>query len=299
MKIIFIGNCQVEYLAKRLSCSEGLYNSQLLCPKPVYLINEGGVNQLHKDILSCDILITQPIENEYRNNIGVGTKFLKSLLPNHSTTSIIPNLYFAGYFPTFGYLKNEKGETATASADIWNSIPRWLDYHDYLILASVSSGLSFDNFYTYINSDIKVEIFSTLFESSLQELKLRDNDCDVLAHPILEYFNFDVEMFNSFNHSTNKLLQLLACEIAKKLNLEFKSLITDDEEFLPFPKLPVYPVVLSSLNKKNDKSLDHEELESTYFDYEMLYKGNNTLLKLSSNFSNKNYINALDIINKT
>jgi len=297
MKIIIIGNCQIEYLAKRLNCSEDLYNSQLICPKPVYLINESEVNQLHKDIRSCDILITQPVGNEYRNSIGVGTEFLKSLLPKHSTTLIIPNLYFAGYFPTFGYLKNEKGETATASADIWHSIPRWLDYHDYLILASVSTGLSFDNFYTFISSDIKVKIFSTLFESSLQELKLRDNDCDVLAYPILEHFNFDTEMFNSFNHPTNKLMQHLACDIAKKLNLNFKSIMINDDEFLPFPRLPVYPVVLSSLNKKSDKSLDYQELESIYLDYEGLYKWNNTLSKLTNNFDNKNYINALEIIN--
>ncbi|MBB1493402.1 hypothetical protein H5395_18435 [Paracoccus sp. MC1854] len=74
-----VGNCQACPIFNILRMSEDFlrfFNIQRF--PPVYVAKRDEVKELHKNLSSAGLLIAQLVNEDYRNNIGLGTETLRS-----------------------------------------------------------------------------------------------------------------------------------------------------------------------------------------------------------------------------
>ncbi|MEP7704333.1 WcbI family polysaccharide biosynthesis putative acetyltransferase [Paraglaciecola sp. 25GB23A] len=249
MKLVIVGNCQITYIGERLR--QGLQqNSEIYIPKPIHLISDEDIIELHQKVTECDCLAIQPIGDSYRGTVGLGTNFLKNILRNDAQSIVIPNLYFGGLFPTFGYLSDKNNNRILARDKLWEGQkPPFSDYHDYLMLISANKGFSSSEFINLVNSSLPIKFIGKLFDKSYDELEKRDRVCDVKATDLLSSADFSPSNFSSFNHPSNALMDRVAIavlELAGTPRAVFKD--NTVEEFA-HPKLPVYPFLFESAHE--------------------------------------------------
>lgn len=288
MKVILVGNCQVEHIANFMQNAVADESVEITAAKPVYLIEQDEVTELHDQIKQCDLLICQPIGDEYRSNIGLGTKFLISLLPNTSKKLVIPNLYYDASFPTFGYFKDFSGEAIRATDPMWSQNLPWGDYHDYLLFAAVLGGLSGSDYIRLVNQKSCWDIES-IKTNSLLQMESRDSSCDIKGMEIFESFNAAelASAFHSYNHPTNKLMLELSERILEKIAINYTKLENDSEKLF-HPKLPIYSFTTGF------SSFSEENLLSSFEIYKSEYTAN--LQKLSSNIVSKQFLEVCKLL---
>ena len=105
-KITIIGNCQANALSKfLLSNSSFSSNYEYIETKPIFLMNEDELNYLYVYILPIlDLVIIQPISDEYNNNIKYSTKTILNNTKFDCISIIFNSLYFDFYHPFLCYL---------------------------------------------------------------------------------------------------------------------------------------------------------------------------------------------------
>ncbi|WP_296049341.1 WcbI family polysaccharide biosynthesis putative acetyltransferase [uncultured Alteromonas sp.] len=277
MKVILVGNCQVEHIASFMQQAVVDESVEITAAKPVYLIEQEEVAELHNQISQCDLLICQPIGDEYRSNIGLGTKFLISLLPEKSKSLVIPNLYYDASFPTFGYFKDSSGEAIRASDPMWSQNLPWGDYHDYLLFAAVHKGLSPYEFLELVNKSPIWDIVS-IRNTSIANMRDRDISCGIKGVEVFERLQGDMklaESFHSYNHPSNELLIILASTIMRNAEIDAVDIDMLEQEILLNPKLPIYKVSAGL------SSFSDDFLMKSYSIYQKEYTSNKSSLALN------------------
>jgi hypothetical protein len=267
LKLVIVGNCQITYLGKRLR--QGLQqNSEIYIPKAIHLISEKDITELHQKIAKCDCLVVQPIGDNYRGSIGLGTNYLKNSLRNDAQSIVIPNLYFGGLFPTFGYLSDKNDNRILTHDKLWEGQkPPFSDYHDYLMVISANKGFSSGEFISLVNSTLPVKFIEKIFNDSYNELKKRDRVCDVKATDLLGATDFSPSNFSSFNHPSNALMDKVAIAVLELAGIAGVTFVTNTvEEFVRF-KLPAYPFLF-----ENSHDFVIEETITKYDFYRNFYQ---------------------------
>tara|TARA_Y100001934_G_scaffold271140_1_gene357200 strand:- start:8192 stop:9073 length:882 start_codon:yes stop_codon:yes gene_type:complete len=283
MKVILVGNCQVEHIANFMQQAVSDESVEITAAKPVYLIEPEEVAELHNQIKHCDLLICQPIGDEYRSNIGLGTKFLINLLPDTGKALVIPNLYYDASFPTFGYFKDSAGEAIRASDPMWSQNLPWGDYHDFLLFAAVHKGLSSHEFVELVNKSPIWDIDATR-KASIANMRDRDISCGIKGVEVFERLRDDVklaESFHSYNHPSNELLIILSSTIMTNAEIDAEDIEIPEQEILLNPKLPIYKVSTGL------SSFSDEFLVKSYSIYKKEYMNNKSSLEL--NVTNDKY----------
>jgi hypothetical protein len=247
LKLVIVGNCQITYIGETLRQQLG-ESSEIYIPEAVHLIDENKVTELHKKISECDFLVVQPIGENYRDSLGLGTNYLKNLLNKDAQAIIFPNLYFGGLFPTFGYLPDKDNNLILARDEIWQgkNLP-FSDYHDYLMVVCAINDYSPTQFSSLVRSNLPLEVKNELFEFSFNELKKRDEICHVKATDVLDREEFSPDNFHSFNHPSNSVMNRIASSILKMTGVENTGSTNETAEALIYPKLPVYPFLFENL----------------------------------------------------
>lgn len=260
MKVILVGNCQVEHIADFMRQAVVDKSVEITAAKPVYLIEPEEVVELHNQIRQCDLLICQPIGDEYRSNIGLGTKFLTSLLSDSNKVLVIPNLYYDASFPTFGYFKDSSGEAIRGSDPMWSENLPWGDYHDYLLFAAVLNGLSSSDYVRLVQKSSGWDV-ETIKRNSLSQMEKRDSSCDIKGIEVFESFNADdlASAFHSYNHPTNKLMLEVSERILKKIGIGYTKLENANEKLF-HPKLPIYRFTTGFNNFSEETLLNSFEI---------------------------------------
>ena len=290
MKVILVGNCQVEHIAHFMQQAVVDERVEITAAKPVYLIEPEEVSELHNQIKRCDLLICQPVGDEYRSNIGLGTKFLINLLPNTSKALVIPNLYYDASFPSFGYFKDSSGEAIRASDPMWSQKLPWGDYHDFLLFAAVHKGLSPYEFLELVNKSPIWDIEATR-KASIENMRDRDISCGIKGVEVFERLRDEMklaESFHSYNHPSNELLIILASAIMRNSEIDAVDIEIPDKEILLNPKLPIYKLT-TGLSCFSD-----EFLLRSYSIYTKEYVNNKSKLEL--NIANDKYKICHDLI---
>jgi hypothetical protein len=249
VKLVIVGNCQITYIGERLR--QGLsQNSEIYIPKAIHLISDEGIIELHQKVAKCDYLVVQPISDDYRGSIGLGTNYLKNILQNDAQSIVIPNLYFGGVFPTFGYLSDKNDNRILTRDKLWEGQkPPFSDYHDYLMVISANKGLSSSEFISLVNSSLPVKLIEKLFEESYNKLEKRDRACDVKATVLFDSADFSPNNFSSFNHPSNALMDNLAAAILELAGISGPVFRDNTVEEFKHPKLTVYPFLFESAHE--------------------------------------------------
>lgn len=212
MKIAIVGNCQSCALKESLK----VYlpsNCHLKSFTPVFAIEPSEVEELHKFIKDADILITQPIQDQYRNSIGVGTNTLGSLIPRNSPVIIVPNCHWEGYFPNYLYIKDRVGNTVTS-----RNYGSPSDYHDGFILSAYDLGLTAEDAAHLLSQRLPASDWAKEhLISSFKELQKREESCNIKISDYIEKHYRFRRLFYTFNHPKMCIIDELAHRIAQKV----------------------------------------------------------------------------------
>lgn len=124
-KALIYGNCQSFALHKFLINSPlaDVYHFHQV--PAVHNIEQSDLNYLYRHILpQLDLVIIQPIQQNYKNNYFLSTYSIISQVPQKTIIIVFPVAYFTFYHPQMTYLKNKRNKY----------LHQPIDYHDKLLV---------------------------------------------------------------------------------------------------------------------------------------------------------------------
>lgn len=227
MKIAVVGNCQARPVAHYLA---------RMCPSLELLddtiVHLSGPQSAAEDLArldQADVICAQSVQDGY-HAAHLATNSLRS---RYGTCVIEwPNLFFNGNCADLAYLTSETNERLQGPLGA---------YHNKFVFACWQKGIeeasAVDALHELIDQS-SAEI-STSVEKSLQELRNREQSCDVkIAEHIASHWQ-DQRLFFTFNHPTANLLVKLSQQLANAAQLTIENEINVDTEAEPLD--PIIP----------------------------------------------------------
>jgi len=244
--ILFFGNCQPGAIMECLNLDSSYITHCEYCHMST--LNKMEFTKLIK---KYDIIITQPIDNNYRNVDYLNTSYI--INNTNGIVIIFNSCYFEFYYPDLKYMKHN---------NIILGQP--IDYHYQYMVDCYKRGDTIENYVkNYINNPDLISK-TTLLETatkSIKELrkrdtKIRDEFCkrsNVYFISICDYIekNYrDKLLFYSMNHPSKYLLQFICENIIILLNIKNSINYTIDP--LNTPKCILYKCLEDSVRFKID-----------------------------------------------
>ncbi|EHR0552771.1 TPA: hypothetical protein NKA12_001429 [Vibrio parahaemolyticus] len=198
MKYAVLGNCQSGAISAML---DHLLPSWEKVPLiAVHLITKSNDEKMLDAISTVDVLVHQPISDSFG---FFSIDALKCRFPHIKFISF-PNIYFSGYFSSLMYLRKPKGGTLPGVVG---------DYHDKRVIEGYLKGSSVSE----IMNDMKcpLEYSNGLVLRSITQLKDRESSLDIKISKYIEDNYLKRQLFYSFNHPCNELLELVAREVCR------------------------------------------------------------------------------------
>ncbi len=267
INILFYGNCQLGCILHTLNLSKNYNIFHLECCRD---INKDYFTDI---IMKCDIIITQPINDNYRDVDYLSTNYIIKHKQSNCKLIICDSCYFNFYYfdLTYKYFNNEL-------------LHKPIDYHYNNMINCYNQKLSIDHYITNFidNMDLKSsEELETIAQDSLNELKNRNihnkekyNDTNMFIIQTYDYVknNYkDKLLFYSMNHPTKYLIQFICEQIVDILKIE--NTINCDIDLLKHTKCILYKCISKNVHFdiKNHNSLilgntDNNTITQLYYD---------------------------------
>lgn len=267
MNILFYGNCQAYAVLKTLNLNETYNVCHIECWK------ENIEKQYFTDIINkCDIIITQPINDNYRDVDYLSTSYIIKNKKTNCKLIIFDSCYFNFYYFDLTY--------KMFNNDV---LHKPIDYHYNAMIECYNNNKSADYYINnFVNNlDLKTsEELDTIAENSLKELqnryknnKEKYNDQNMYVIGTYEYIknNYkDKLLFYSMNHPTKYLIQFI-CERIIDI-LQIRNTINYNIDTLNNPKCILYKCISKNVNFdiNNYKSLtlnldNNEKITQLYY----------------------------------
>lgn len=261
------GNCQANPLGNILQTNAEFAESWEFVPfpKPSFELRQGDWEDIEKLLGELDLFITQNVGESH----GI---FASSNLANHLKAGgkvvRIPNAYFSGYMPEVVYFR--AGEP---------HVTKFCDYHDANFLAffmedpvnAVQKAVDAAT----DKSQYTQEFVLANAMASINELKRREEECDVTVSDYIEQNWRNDILFYSMNHPKRKVLSHIASNVLGLLGQKSRDL-KGDYEHLDNTRLPVYESIRAILNNNVEWQLSVSRQELELEDY---YSGHARVLR--------------------
>jgi hypothetical protein len=243
MNILFYGNCQTYSVLKTLNLDKTYSIFHIECWKEI-------IDQTYfTDIIKkCDIIITQPINDNYRDVDYLSTSYIIKNKKINCKIIIFDSCYFNFYYFDLTYKMFNN-----------NLMRKPIDYHYNAMIECYSDNKSIDYYITnFVNNvDLKSsDELETIAETSLKELqnkhnnnKEKYNDENMYVIGTYEYIknNYkDKLLFYSMNHPTKYVIQFICEKIIDILNI--KNNINYNIDTLNNPKCILYKCIYKNVN---------------------------------------------------
>jgi len=226
--LLFYGNCQTGSLIPFLKNYLNKYNvKNILCWHD--LIEK---NYFLEEIQKADVIITQPINSNYRGVDYLNTEFILNNCKKNTKIIIFPSLHFDFYYFDLIY--------KSLNNNILLRDPS--DYHYGKLIECYKNSLDkqyfIDNYINNLNYK-SIEELENIANDSLKELERRENLMEEYSNiypiTIIKTVDFIREnykkklLFYSMNHPTKYLMQFICTKILEILeeNLNFIDLDID------------------------------------------------------------------------
>jgi len=221
MNILFYGNCQCACLYNILNLQPP-FKSKILMVHESYNINKKDFDKL---ISEANIIITQPISDNYKDKYYLSSKYLIENKNPNSIIIIFPSLHFDFYYIDLQYIKLKEVIIDKPSA-----------YHYKYMREYIDTNKSAEN---YINNIVNNEFLITKEEllltanNSIDELKRRENEVIekyknvnnvhiIIASEFIKNNFYKQLLFYSMNHPTKYMLHFIMNEIIKLCKFDSK-----------------------------------------------------------------------------
>ena len=282
------GNCQADPLGNILRTNDEFAAQWefVQFPKPAFALRADDWPNIEKLMGEIDLFITQNVGESH--GIFSSENLAKQMKPN-SDIIRIPNAYFSGYMPEVVYFR--AGEP---------HVTKFCDYHDENFLAyfmedpvhAVDKAIAA----AQDASTYSAEFVLQNAQTSIDELKRREEECDVSVSDYIEANWKDDILFYSMNHPKRKVLSHLASQILDNLNQRTVAL-KGNYEHLDNTRLPVYKSVKDVLNGHIEwqLSVGRQEIELEHY-----YQGHAKVLRaVEPEFLRNAYKQFLNVRNRT
>ena len=215
-KILFFGNCQTGAIRRCLNLNKSYFTHYEACYKST--LNKKEFTTLIKE---QDIIITQPIIQNYRNLDYLNTKYI--INNTNGIVIIFNSCYFDFYYPDLKYIKHN------------NEILRApIDYHYQYMIDHYKRGDTIQNYLdNCVNNPDLISQKSLLERATKSINELRNRDANIRKEyskksnvhfiSISDYIekNYrDKLLFYSMNHPSKYLLQFICENIINILNID-------------------------------------------------------------------------------
>lgn len=122
-----IGNCQADVYRDLLRSVDGISVTDV---RPVYEMTARDLPELHADLARTDVLIIQPIRDDYRD-LPLGHRQLAARLPASATVVLVPVLRYAGLHPYQVLIRPPHDRSL---------VPPIAPYHDLRAIVAAATG---------------------------------------------------------------------------------------------------------------------------------------------------------------
>jgi hypothetical protein len=214
MNILFYGNCQCACLYSIFNLQPPL-NSKIIMVHTSYDMSKDDFDIL---ISNYDIIITQPISDNYKDKYYLSTKYLIENKKPNTKIIIFPSLHFDFYYSDLQYITIKD-----------TLVDKPSPYHYKYMRDYISNNKTADNYINEIVNNkelIKKEDLLIKANSSIEELIRRENDVISKYNKINNVYiikasefiknNFLKKLlFYSMNHPTKFMFHFIIYEIIK------------------------------------------------------------------------------------
>ncbi|WP_268817320.1 WcbI family polysaccharide biosynthesis putative acetyltransferase, partial [Dietzia psychralcaliphila] len=125
--VMVIGNCQADVYRDLLRSADGVAVTDV---RPVYEMAPGDIPGLHADLARTDVLIVQPVRDDYRD-LPLGHRQLAAQLPASATVVLVPVLRYAGLHPYQVLIRPPRDRSL---------VPPIAPYHDLRAIVAAATG---------------------------------------------------------------------------------------------------------------------------------------------------------------
>ena len=247
-----IGNCQAKSLSEFLLSNKDFKNNyEYIQINDIFRMEENELNDLYLNILpKLDLIIIQPISENYRNNYKYSTKSILNNVNKNCKKILFPSLYFDFYHPFICYIYDKNNPS-------WKlGIP--FDYHDKNIMKLYVNNFDKENLLDYILLEYnKLLLDNNILDDNFFLNKLNKN-INTLIERENNYINYCIDntiiiksstyilnnykknlLFYTNNHPTKYLFYYISDKILSILSI---SLFEYPENIDPLKALimPIY-----------------------------------------------------------
>jgi hypothetical protein len=304
-----IGNCQARTL------SEFLLSNNDFCEKYHYIklndifrMNEEELNDLYINILQIlDLIIIQPISENYRNNYRYSTKSILNNVNINCKKIMFPSLYFDYYHPYTCYVYDKNN-------------PSWklgnpFDYHDeniiYLYIDYMDNvdNINNDDLKNFLLNEYKKKIcdqnildddyFINKLNININNLIDRENtyinyctkDTKIIKSSkyILENYKKNL-LFYSINHPTKYLFYYISDKILSILNISLLN-YPDDIDPLKALIIPLYKCIQKYVDFNINCYLNYRHYDIILYDTDIIQQYIDAYNQIDINILKENIFN--------
>jgi hypothetical protein len=238
-----MGNCQSAPIRDLLKRKIGV-EADIVQIKPVHLLSKTDLGDVLVHLRQANIIVTHLISENY-NELPIGTRQLKEIMRPGSKLIVVPNAHFIGYFPSFLYLKDSKGRTVAPRVADYSCFPS--DYHDAFCIAGKIKGLSLEELKSFYAEYAGAhDWISKYVGESLESLREREQECDVTFSDYIESEYTKSQLFWTFNHPSNRLLEYIVAQIMGSIGMTPVAQ-ENKVEYLKGTVLPLFPFVANTM----------------------------------------------------
>jgi hypothetical protein len=243
MNVLFYGNCQINAVLRTLNFDKTYNNLEIQCRR------DNIDKQYFTDIIKkCDIIITQPINDNYKNSDYLSTSYIIKNKKQECKLIIFDSCYFNFYYFDLTY-------------KMFNNVilGKPIDYHYNKMIECYNNNNSVEYYINNIvnNLDLKSsEELDSIADNSLEELKNRNqinkekyNDNNIYYIGTYEFIknNYkDKLLFYSMNHPTKYVIQFICEKIIDILKIP--NTIDYNIDVLKNPKCILYKCISKNVN---------------------------------------------------
>ena len=203
-----VGNCQAES-TRRLLMSTGAFTSDRI--KPIHEIEASDLGWFTALLKRTDVLVTQPIRDDYRG-VPVGTRQMLEHLPRHARHITVPVLRFDGLMPYHAIIRNPEDTSEN---------PPVVPYHDLRILAAAARGAR-----APLQPDPSPDALRRAAAMSIEQIATRERAHNTVV--ISDYLE-TTPVWHTINHPDNATLGVMAQRIVDALGIDAQVELPDYE----------------------------------------------------------------------
>ena len=220
MKCLFIGICHIGAIStilKDIPSFTAIYNDIL--SYTIFSTSEEEMGNILENIVpTCDLVLSQPVSDNYRNNNIFSTTSLRSKIKPGAVHLVIANCYFTGYDPIPFQITDNNG-TITHLNNV--------SYFPSISLISIinknldQACIDWCNPSAHTTEEISFNYLSSINALKSREEKIFDSGIpiDISISDYIEKNYQSKFLFHTYNHPTNELLFELVKRILHKLGI--------------------------------------------------------------------------------